>query len=346
MRFVLKAAIFVGLAAILFYVRDIVLAVLTAVVIASSLDPFVRRMVRSKIPRTGAVLIVYALVMLVLLGCGLYIIPTLATELTSFFAVAPSYLGGLTLQSETVIALQSAANDLAASAAAHDYTAAFLTVLSLLGSTSFEVGTAFVSGISIFILILVLSFYLNTQEDGVGDFLRIVTPMKYESYVIGLWRRSQRNISRWMQGQVFLALLVGIFTYGGLSILGVRHALLLALITAFCEIIPVFGPIFGAIPGIFVGFLTGGISTALLVVALYVIIQQLESHIMYPIVVRKLVGVPPLVVIIALVIGLKLGGLLGGILSIPLATVFIEYINDRERGRRTDRRSVAAYDMQ
>ena len=130
-----------------------------------------------------------------------------------------------------------------------------------------------------------------------------------------------------MQGQILLGILVGVLVFLGLTILQVKYALLLAILSAIFELIPIFGPILAAIPAIAIAFLQGP-SSALAVLILYVIIQQFENHLIYPVVVKKATGVPPILVILALIIGGKLGGFLGILLSVPLATVLMEIMND------------------
>lgn len=319
---------------IIYVIRDIVIAILVAIVLASSFEPIIRFLMRFRIPRTGAVISLFTSLAVLAVGLVVYVLPILAAEINSVLQVLPDYLDELTISSEGFLQFQTAIDSFARGTSLTDYLTSTTEALTSFGSDSFAIGSAVFGGISSVIIIVVLSFYLTTQEDGVGDFLRIITPLKYEKYIIGLWRRSQRNIGRWMQGQVFLAVLVGLFSYIGLAALGVRHAFLLGIFAGLFEIIPVFGPILGSIPAIAIGFLDGGVSLALLVAALFVIVQQLESHVMYPIVVRKIVGVPPLIVIISIIIGFKLGGIFGIILSIPVATVLLEYLGDRERTRR------------
>jgi predicted PurR-regulated permease PerM len=182
-----------------------------------------------------------------------------------------------------------------------------------------------------FILIIVLSFYLTVQEDGVGKFLGIITPIRHEKYVIDLWKRSQKKIGHWMQGQLLLAVIVAVLVYLGLMILGVKNALLLAVLAGLLEVIPVFGPVISAIPAILSAFLDGGITFALLVVGLYVIIQQFENHLIYPLVVKKVVGVSPIIVILALIIGAKLAGFLGIVLAVPVVSALMEFVEDVEK---------------
>src|SRR4029078_7921335 len=129
----------------------------------------------------------------------------------------------------------------------------------------FTTVTAFFGGLVSFILIVVFSFYFSVQETGVDDFLRIVTPIKEQVYVLHLWKRSQEKIGKWMQGQLVLGCIVGVLLYLALVILGVPHALLLAVLAGVFELIPVFGQILAAIPGVAVGFAAGGVTEGLLV---------------------------------------------------------------------------------
>ena len=116
-------------------------------------------------------------------------------------------------------------------------------------------------------------------------------------------------------------------------ILGVKNALILAVFAAVFEIIPLFGPILSSIPAIAISFLAGGFTAALLTAAFYLIIHQFENQLIYPLVVNKVVGVPPIVSILALVAGFELAGFLGLILSVPIAAIFIEFFDDLERDK-------------
>ena len=181
------------------------------------------------------------------------------------------------------------------------------------------------------ILIIVISFYLAVQEDGVEKFLRIVVPIKREEYVLNLWKRTQAKIGLWMQGQLILAVLVGILVYLGLMVLGVRNALLFAVLAALLETIPLFGPIIAAIPAVAAAYVDSGASAGFIVAGLYLIIQQFENHLIYPLVVKKIVGVPPILVIISLLVGFKLAGFLGILLSVPLSSMLVEFLDDIQK---------------
>ncbi|MEO8638060.1 MAG: AI-2E family transporter [Candidatus Taylorbacteria bacterium] len=325
----------------LFLIRDIIWAVLAAVVIASAIEPLTIWLVRRGVKRIFAAIIIYLSLALAFMGIVFFFLPQFLKELSSFLGNISDYMNLAELPSV------SRGADLVGNPSTLDQiSSSFFTLREIIGSVGnsftntsqgfFESIWLVFGGFLGFILITVLSFYLAVQKDGVADFLRIITPLKYETKVIDLWRRSQRKIGLWMQGQILLGFIVGVLVYFGLLIFGVPHAFLLAVIAALFEIIPIFGPIFSAIPGILIAAGVGGITFALGVALLYFVIQQLESHFVYPLVVKKIVGISPIVVILALVIGAKLGGFLGVLLSVPIASVFVEYLNDVEKDKQVE----------
>ncbi|MCX6735577.1 MAG: AI-2E family transporter [Candidatus Parcubacteria bacterium] len=311
---------------ILFYVlyllSDLVLVLLTSIVVASSVEPATKWFVKRKIPRIPAVLLVYILFLGVFAGSFFLFLPPLLQDFSLFFASLPQYLSFLGQWNpwNDVFNYQTILNNLISQ---------FSPGPSSSGNIAQTVSGVF-NGVFSFILVLVLSFYFAVQEKGIENFLKIIVPLKNEKYIIDLWYRSQAKIGKWMQGQLLLGILVGALTYLGLLILGVPQAFMLAMIAALFELIPVFGPTISAIPAVMIGF-TVSAPLGFMTIALYVIIQQFENHLIYPIVVRKVVGVPPILVIIALLIGTKLGGFMGLILSVPFAAALMELVNDLEK---------------
>ena len=87
-----------------------------------------------------------------------------------------------------------------------------------------------------------------------------------------------------------------------------------------------------AIPAIAIAFLVGGIGPALIVAAFCVIVQQFENQLIYPLVVKKVVGVPAIIVILAFIAGGTLAGFLGILLSVPVAAIMMEFFKDVQRG--------------
>ena len=94
-----------------------------------------------------------------------------------------------------------------------------------------------------------------------------------------------------------------------------------------------FGSLAAAIPSILVGGTFGGLTTAFLVAGGYLVINQIQGNLIYPLVVKRIIGVPPLLVILALIAGAQLAGFLGVLLSVPIAAALKEFISDVEKSK-------------
>ncbi len=329
---IVKTILFLLLVALLWFLRDIVLIVLAAVVIASAIEPGVHGLMRYKIPRILSVLLVYVLALGTFFGIVFFFAPPILSDAAIVLQELPKTFSNFNITDATHGLLPwGSVSDTIASA---DILQNLANSLRDSTGGAFSALSAFFGGVTSFILIIVFSFYFSVQETGVDDFLRVVTPIKEQAYVLNLWKRSQQKIGKWMQGQLILGLIVGILLYLGLLILDVPHPLLLAILAGVFELIPVFGQILAMVPAIALGFIGGGVTEALLILGLYVIVQQFEAHLIYPVVVKKVVGVPPLLVILSLLVGFKLFGFLGILLSVPIAGAIQEYVADVDREKK------------
>ncbi|HEY4506477.1 MAG TPA: AI-2E family transporter [Candidatus Paceibacterota bacterium] len=337
---IVKALAIFALAWGLFYLRDVVLILLTAIVIASAIEPMAKWLVKHKIPRVPAVIAIYLIAAIVIGGVLLLFMPPLVDEVSRLANDLPGYIEKYQSGQSGVEVLTTGdvTSRILESQSFSQIIAKVQTVLSGFSSGIFQTISFIFGGLLGFVLIIVISFYLAVQERGIENFLRIVIPLKYEKYSISLWRRSQEKIGKWLQGQLVLALIIGVLVFLGLTILGVKYAFLLAVLAAIFELIPIFGPILAAVPAIILGF-TDSATLGFMVIGLYVIIQQFENHLIYPLVVTKIVGVPPLLVILALFAGAKLAGFLGLLLAIPIAAVLVEIFHDVEIEKLANMRS-------
>lgn len=325
---IVKTILLILLVWALFFLQEIVLIVLTSIVIASAVEPAVAWFVRYRIPRVFSVLFVYLATGAVLAGLFYAFAPIFLEEFSQLLTALPEYLGALEVAG-TPLTTQTLLAELSVS----EILQGLQVSLSSTSAGLLQTASAVFGGLLGFILVVVFSFYFAVQETGVDDFLKIITPVQYQERILRLWRRSQIKIGLWMQGQLALALIIGVLVYLGLTILQVPYALLLALVAALFELIPVFGPILSAIPAAGIALTHGGVTLMLLVIGLFVIIQQFENHLIYPLVVTKVVGVPPLLVILALLVGAKLAGFLGIILSVPAAAVIQELVHEIQEQR-------------
>jgi len=346
----------------LYVIKDLVIVVLVAIVIASGIEPLIVWFNKYKIRRLPAAIISYIGLFGILTGLIFFFIPSVLNEASNFLTTLPRYLDStdlwnpLNVNNQDVATSKSVVQTLSQGISnpvqlAKDVSSSQLKNVSV-GTSNFGIGdlvnaiqsvtsnvsdgfikiiSAVFGGLLSFILIVVLSFYLLVQEDGVARFLGLITPVRNEKYVVDLWKRSQKKIGQWMQGQLLLGILVAVLVYLGLMVLGIKNALLLAVLTGILEIIPVFGPVLASIPAILSAITDGGITAGILVAGLYLIVQQFENHLIYPLVVKKIVGVSPIIVILALIIGAKLAGFLGVVLSVPVVSALMELVDDIQK---------------
>jgi len=338
---IVKFFIIVILILALWYMFDIVLVVLASVIIASAIEPVIRRMKRRHIHRVIGVILIYILIAAILAGVLIFIVPLITNDAVGFLNTLPQSISLEDIWNPISSAGVSLGSGMSTTLGTHtvslvDLVSGLQNMIVGTSAGAFKTASVLFGGLLSFMLIVVLSFYLAVQEEGVSDFLRIIAPVKHHLYIIDLWLRSQRKIALWLQGQVVLGLVVGVLVYLVLMIVGIPHALLLAIFAGLFEIIPVFGPIISSVPAIILAFAERGVGTGLLLVGLYIIIYQFESQLFYPLVVKKIVGISPIVVILALVIGAKLAGLLGALIAVPLSAALMEYVHDIEKYKKQE----------
>ena len=122
----------------------------------------------------------------------------------------------------------------------------------------------------------------------------------------------------------------------GLSLFHIKYALLLGILAMMFELVPIVGPVMSAIPGIILAFAQSS-TLGIGVLVFYTAVQQLESHILAPLILGKTLGLHPVTVVIALLIGGKLAGILGILLAVPVAVVIVEVLDDIAEQRQSKR---------
>lgn len=333
---IVSAILVIAGAYTLWLLRDLVLLVITAIVIASAIEPEIAFLIRHHVPRFVAAISVYVLIFGSIFSLLYFFFPPIIADAAGFLSAMPQYLDTLNASGS----FSSITNATSLIGNSHDIQSFVQTLFSLqslftAGSGSIiQVFVAFFGGIVSLMLVIVLSFYFALQDTGVDDFLRLVMPVAYEEYSVDLWKRAQKKIGLWMQGQILLSVIVAILVYLGLLIIGIPYALLLSVFTAIAEIIPIFGSLIAGTIAVIVSYSSGGVALGAVVLGLYVVVNQFESNLIYPLIVKKVVGIPPLLVIVALIAGYTLAGFLGVLLSVPVAAVILELITDFDKRKR------------
>lgn len=300
----------------LYYIRDIIAMFFVALILSSIIDPLADWFEVRRVPRAIAVLVLYLVIFSIL---GLFIgvlVPPLIQEVrdlaSNFSTVWERLVSGVQVFREYSVQNGFSKN-------IENSLAGIQTTLTGALGGIFGTIIGFFGGVVSFVLILVLTFYMVVQEDGLKKLLKVLVPDQYQSFSSGTFSKVQRKITAWVKGQLALSAVVGLAVYIGLSIIGVNYALVLGLFAGVMEIVPYVGPFLSGIVAIFFA-LSQSTTQAFFTLVMFVVIQQMENNILVPKVMQKAVGLNPIISILALVIGAKLGGMVGVIFAIPLTT--------------------------
>ncbi len=317
------ALIVIGIWAV-WFLRDIVAILFVALVFATALDPWVDWLQKRRVPRLAGMLGIYLLLAAVISTLVALLLPSITSELRDLSSAVPQAFGRL---SNTIDSFQT----LSAEFGIEEQVAGWIQVAEQ--SLAFGAGRAvggvtgfFGSLVSLFAT-LIITLYLVVEERAVHKVLTSVAPPGQQEHLAELVVKMEKKIGLWLRGQIVLGATVFVLALIGLFILGIPSALVLALFAGFMEFVPVLGPIISAIPAVLLAF---GVSPlkGLLVLALYLFIQQLENHIIVPQVMQRALGINPLISIIALLVGAKIAGLMGVLLAIPVATSVLVIADD------------------
>ena len=323
-KIILRVVVILLALGFLWVIRDIVIVVLLALVLASAMEPMVEYLHSKKIPRFVSVLGAYILVIgfvatMVTLLSPLVVdqarvlgdnLPKYAVELQAKYPSLNLLFGGTEL---STIAEKILSNNSSS-------------------TTIFDRTLGLFNGLVALVTVLVISFYLVAADKGMKQFVCDLVPNQYQKTIVSLIAKIQRKMGLWVVGQFILSVFIFVLTYIGLTILGVQYALVLALIAGLLEIVPYIGPFLSAIPAVFFALIQSP-PLVIGVIVLYILIQKIEGYVLVPKVMEKTVGTSPLVVLLALLIGFQLAGILGILLAVPLAgaiTVVIqEFFHDK-----------------
>ncbi len=278
---------------------------LAAVVVAQALAPIVGWLER-RLPRPVAVLLVYLALALMVGGVGWLTVPPLVDQGRELVMNTPWMVEHGRAWAARVDPVGADQLIGAIQRTVNRFTGVLVALPLTLFSSLLEV--FLVLFMSAYWLIsapalrrFALSLFPSTRRDRAGDVLSAVG----------------ETMGGYVRGVAINALVVGAVVYAGLLVIGVDYPLVLALVAALGELVPVVGPILAAVPAVAVA-LAESPRQALVVLAFYVVMQQIESNILMPQIMRRQADVPPLLSLFALLAGSAVGGLLGALVAIPL----------------------------
>ena len=325
---------------LLWIAHQVLTWVVIAVFLALALDPLVNVLMRLGIRRRGlAIGATFLLLAIVIFALGATFIPTLVGEINDFIDAVPQYvkdltegrgrLGFLEREYQIVERVQDAASNIEIS-----------RILGVSG-TAVAVTKGVITAVVATITIVVMTLFMLLEGPKWVERFFDELPEESRPRLRRIGREVYATVGGFVAGAVTIALIAGITTAVVLSILGVSYAFALALLVSFFDLIPLAGATIAAVVVTTVAVLDAGWTIGLIVLGWFVVYQQLENHVLYPLVYSRTVELSPLVILIAVLIGASVAGVIGALGAIPIAGTIQVLVRDWLRTRRERSAAVA-----
>jgi predicted PurR-regulated permease PerM len=328
---IFKVVLVLLLVYLLFLIKDLLVLIIFALIISVLFNPAIDFLQGKRVPRVLAAGFIYLLIFGTL-GFSMYLVSlSFVPEIRQFAELFSQYFEKIAppLKGLGIEAFESF--EVFVEMSERWLTGASANIFTALSAVFGGIFSAFT--------IFSLAFFFSLEEKWAERAIKLLFPKRHEDVAFSVWERSQKKISGWFGARVICSIFVGLASFLALKLFKIDYAFSLGLFAGITNIIPILGPLFaGAIITIMV--LLEDWFKAVFVLIVFILIQQIEGNILNPILNRKFIGLPPVLVLIALIIGGNLWGLLGAVLAIPLAGILFEFIRDFLKKRKEEKAVV------
>ncbi len=314
---ILKVFVAIIVFYILFNIKELVVWVLFALIISVLFEPIILYLKRYGLPRIFGAILVYSGLFGILGYLGYLIVPFFILEIKEFVEIVPEYFEKIYPPLQNLGVFEMTQQELTN----------FQGSLEKMVVNVFSFLFAIFGGVLSGLFIITTAFFLSLEGNNIERGIVLFFPKKHEAYALDLWKRCQKKVSAWFLARIIACIFVGIISYIVLLIFSIEYALTLAFLAAVLNFIPYIGPLITAIILFLILAPTDFIQATFVLIA-FIIIQQVESNILTPVLMKRAVGVSPALVLIALLAGSLLWGLLGAILVIPLVGIIAEFTKE------------------
>ncbi|MBI2450189.1 MAG: AI-2E family transporter [Candidatus Nealsonbacteria bacterium] len=315
---ILKIAIAGGIFYLLYLIRDILIWVIFALIISILFNPAIN-FLKKFMPRALAVILVYVAIFGIV-GISIYLVaPIFVAEIKQFSQSFPVYFERVspTFRGLGIEAFESF----------EKFTKTMESELSAVSSSVFNAIGVIFGGLFSTLTILSIAIFLSLEEEGFEKVIRALTPKKYEAVVLNILAKSQWKVSGWFGTRILTSFFIGLMTFLICYVLNIDYAVSFGIFAGVFNFIPIVGPIIsGAVIAVIVASAVW--LKAVFFTVAFILIQQIEGNILTPILAKKFIGLPPVLVLVSLLVGGKLWGLMGALLAIPVAGIFFEFLKD------------------
>lgn len=305
------------------HIARALMVLVLASLLAFVVTPAVRRLSRW-MPRWLATAIVYLMALAFIAGLGMMIFATAVSQLTSLAKSLPSLLQPGTPGHPSAIGrlVQSFGVSEAQVNAARQQVLGYVQhTAGTMATNALPIITEVANTLLDTVLVFVLSIYLVADGPRVVNWIRTAPPTRLRRRALFFVDVVQRNVGGYIRGQFLLSVLIGVLVGLGMAAFQVPYALLLGVLAFVLEFIPILGTLVSGAICVLIALPTRGVLIAVGVLAYFVIVHVIEGDVVGPRIVGRVLGLHPVIAIIALLIGSELFGIWGALFASPVAGV-------------------------
>ena len=324
-------ALVVGVIALAFAAGKVLLLVFVAVILASGLQPVIGWIrAHSPIGRGPAILVVYGLFLAIVIGMALVVVPAAIAQFERTLAALPPFFDRASAWASGIRPVGIGRGI----GALIDGAAALLKPSTAAPSSGqvVQVGLTLAEAITTVLTLLTVVYFWLTEHARLQRYTLAFVRQERRARVREIWNQAEARLGMWVRAQLILMGAIGLATGIAYTVLGVPSAVLLGLVAALAEGIPIVGPLLGAIPAVLLAA-TVSPQLAIEVGGVYFVLQIIEGNVLVPLVMRNTVQISPFLVILSILVGAAAGGFVGALLAVPIAAmgeVVIEGLQARE----------------
>lgn len=340
-------AIAVG-AVLVWLLQDKLVLLALSIFVAMIIDPGVQFLRRLGIPRGLGILLHYFVALFLLVFLLVSLVPLIASQLIDLAGLIQTEVNLFLHDPRVALPLLSDATNasltqLAESTLRNLSINQFTDALQQFGQSlatatqsslllAAQLAGSVVNFFANLVIILVMAFFIQIEKEHIVRWGKSFLPWSLRPYVEDKSEAIQSKMAQWTRGQLVLCLFIGFMVFLALTILRMPYALTLGILAGFTEFIPVIGPLIAAVPAVLIAGTQEGFLWAVLVGAVYYVIQWCENNLLVPLIMKRAVGLSPLAILFAMLVGVSFPTLihpiLGVILAIPATTIIAIFIED------------------
>lgn len=302
----------------------VILALILSFLLNSVVDFFVRlpaRWGRRQMPRSIAVLLSFVVAVFAIVIVALFIVFPFIQEFDKFVIDLPGLVRRIQFlivvieQQATAMELPDNVRDLLNQGVANMASFSVEMAKRILNAVF-----GFASQAVELVVVPVLTYYLLKDWRSLQlGFINAFSP-QYRQHLQNVTSEMGNVISGYIRGQIVISIIMGVLVFSGMYLLGVDYPLVLGLLATLTETIPIIGPVIGAIPAILLAYIISP-ALAVKVIVFYILIQQIENHLIVPNIMGHTIDLHPIVVVISLLIGGHIYGVAGMMLAVPVTAL-------------------------